>query len=130
MSLKPRFLKLEQQYNIYSDYDEIEMKEKSRNVNFYLKGTNKIVGAEYPIKTDENKNKVLKSGYIRIRSLLENLLITQEKHDELMDKASHSSDKSGQKNSKGCISTYDLLEEEFRELIELNIKLLKIKLSK
>ncbi|WFD08713.1 hypothetical protein [Tepidibacter hydrothermalis] len=54
----------------------------------------------------------------------------QEKHDELMNKVSHSSDKNEQKYSKGCISTYDLLEEEFRKLIELNIKLLRTELSK
>lgn len=121
---------LEQQYNIYNDYDEIEMKKKSRNVNFYLKGTNRMVGAEYPIKTDKNKDKVLKRGYIRIRNLLESNRITQEKHNELMNKASHSSDKNEQKNSKGCISTYDLSEKEFIELIELNIKLLKKELSR
>lgn len=54
----------------------------------------------------------------------------QEKHDELMNKASHSSDKNEQKYSKGCISTYDLSEEEFRKLIELNVKLLRTELSK
>ncbi|WFD08714.1 hypothetical protein [Tepidibacter hydrothermalis] len=39
-------LTLGEQYNIYNDYDEIEMEEKSRTVNLYFKGTNRIIGAE------------------------------------------------------------------------------------
>lgn len=123
-------LTLEKEYNIYNDYDEIEMIKKDKRVTFYFKGTNRRIGFEYPEKTEENKDTVKESGYIRIRNLFEKKLITQDKYDELMSKASHSSDKNKQKNSKGCISTYDLSEEELKELIELNIELLKTELRK
>lgn len=92
-------LTLEKQYSIYNDYDDIKMRKTSNKVNFYFKETNRRIGFEYPEKTEENKDTVKKGGYIRIRKLLENNLITQEKHKKLISRASHSSDKNKKNNS-------------------------------
>ncbi|MCY6369404.1 hypothetical protein OXH55_01925 [Clostridium ganghwense] len=62
--------------------------------------------------------------------MLEKNLITEKEHNELRDKANHSSDINEQKSSKGCISTYDLSEEDFKNLIKLNIELIKKELGR
>lgn len=116
-------LTLQEQYDIYTSYEEIENSISRDKMSFDLKGSKSKIGFEYRILTEDNKNNEIKSGYIRIDNLRDNKLITETYHNELSTKASHYSGRT-QKKSKGCISTFDLTEHKLRNLIELNIKLI------
>lgn len=109
-------LTLSQQYSIYKSYG-LRPEVKSNRSYFYYKNTNKLIGFEYPEIMDD---RTLKSGYIYIDRLSK--LMTKEKLTQYKQKASHNSKE--QKFPKGCISTFDLTEDELRYLIELNIKYL------